>query len=167
MAEEVKNTKDNIQDKNTDDTQMAELQKKAQEYLDGWKRAKADYINYKKEVEARQHEMADFAVAAVATRLIPIADNLHEAFKHVPQDLKNSEWIRGMEQINKQVKDILSELGLKRIKTVGEKYDPNFHEALAMEPREGFKPDIIFEEIKSGYTLHGKTMIAAKVKVAK
>ncbi len=167
MADEVKNMGEDIQDTSPHDAQIAELQKKAQEYLDGWKRAKADYINYKKEVEAREREMADFAVAAVATRLIPIADNLHEAFKHVPQDLKNSEWIRGMEQINKQIEDILSGLGLKRIKTVGEKYDPNLHEALAMEAREGFNSDIIFEEIKSGYTLHGKTMIAAKVRVAK
>ncbi len=167
MADKTQKAQENIQDKNLQDTKIAELQKKAQEYLDGWKRAKADYINYKKEVDAQKSEMADFAVAAVAIRLIPIADNLHEAFKHLPQDLKNSEWIRGVEHIKKQVEDILLELGFKRIKTVGEKYDPNFHEALAMEVKEGFKPDIIFEEIKSGYTLHGKTMIAAKVKVSK
>jgi len=167
MADEVKNTGEDIHDTNTQDAQIAELQKKAQEYLDGWKRAKADYINYKKEVDAQKSEMANFAVAAVATRIIPIADNLHEAFKHLPQDLKNLEWIRGVEHIKKQVEDILLELGFKRIKTVGEKYDPNLHEALAMEVREGFKPDIIFEEITSGYMLHGKTMIAAKVKVAK
>lgn len=149
------------------DKNIQELEKKAQEYLDGWKRAKADYINYKKEMEQRQHEMAEFAQAAVVMRLVPVADNLHEAFKHIPEELKKSEWICGIENIQKQIESILKDAGLERIKTVGEKFDPKFHEAVASEGKEGMEQDVIFEEVKSGYTLHGRTLVPAKVKVVK
>lgn len=156
-----------LEEKNINTHSLQELEKKAQEYLDGWKRAKADYINYKKEMEARQGEMLDYALMAVIMKIVPVVDNFDSAFKHTPQEIKNSDWLKGMEHIRKQMEDILDDIGLKKIKTVGEKFDPTLHEAVAVEEKEGFREDIIFEEVKAGYTLHGKTLVAAKVKMGK
>lgn len=155
-----------------DITQKNELQKEdweslAREYLEGWKRAKADYINYRREVEDRQKEMAQFAFLGAAMKFFPIVDNFEEAFKHIPADVRDSEWVYGIEQIKKQMENLLKDLGFERIKTVGEKFNTMFHEAVATEDKEGFSSDMIFEEVRAGYILGGKTLIAAKVKVAK
>jgi molecular chaperone GrpE len=67
----------------------------------------------------------------------------------------------------KPIEDFLKQLGIEEIKTVGEKFNPEFHEAASHEEKEGFETDTIFEEVKAGYTLHGKVIYPAKVKVAK
>lgn len=149
------------------EARISELEKKAEEYLNGWKRARADYINFKKEVEERQSEISEFAFAASVMRFLPVSDNFHEALKHTPQEVENSQWAQGMKNIQKQFDDILSDMGLVKIKTVGEKFTPEFHEAVSEEKKEGRECGTIFEEVKAGYTLNGKTLIPARVKVAK
>jgi len=142
-------------------------QKKSEEHLEGWKRAKADYLNFKKEIEKRQVELIQFANAALIAELLPIFDHFKLALQHVPDDQKNTDWVVGFFHIKKQFDDFLKDLGIEESKTVGEKFDPEFHEAVTHEEKEGFDTDTIFEEIKSGYTLHGKIITPAKVKVAK
>lgn len=150
---------------NADDLALA--QKKADEYLEGWKRAKADYLNYKKETEKRQEELIQFANAALIAELLPIIDNFKLALRHLPADAAGTEWGVGMGHIKKQFDDFLKQLGIVEIKTVGEKFDHNVHEAVAHEVKKEFAADVIFDEVKPGYTLHGKVISPAKVKVAK
>ena len=140
---------------------------KAQEYLDGWKRAKADYLNLKKDTEKRQSEIIQFANAALVAELIPIFDHFKLALRHVPDDQQDVEWVQGFFHIKKQFEDFLKNLGIEEIKTVGEKFNPELHEAVAHEENEEFDADKIFEEVKSGYTLHGKVVSPAQVKVTK
>ena len=141
--------------------------KKAEEHLNGWKRAKADYLNLKKETENRQMELIQFANAALIAQLLPIFDHFKLALQHVPVEQKKADWVVGFFHIKKQFEDFLKQLGIEEIKTVGEKFNPEFHEAVVHDKKEGFEPDMIFEEVKSGYTLHGKVIMPAKVKVAK
>ncbi|KKQ55693.1 MAG: Protein GrpE [Parcubacteria group bacterium GW2011_GWA2_38_13] len=149
------------------DKKIEEMEKKMEEYLNGWKRAKADYLNLKKENDANQKEVMGYAFAATIMQFLPVYDNLETAFKHVPKDLENIEWVRGVENIKKQCESILKEMGVERIHAIGEKFNPEFHEAMADEKKEGVGIGVIFEEMKSGYTMHGKTIIPAKVKVGK
>ncbi|MFA6215263.1 MAG: nucleotide exchange factor GrpE [Patescibacteria group bacterium] len=142
-------------------------QKKSDEHLEGWQRAKADYLNLKKDTEKRQVELIQFANAALIAELLPIFDHFKLALKHVPDDQKDSDWVIGFFHIKKQFDDFLKNLGIEEIKTVGEKFDPEFHEAVVHEENQDFETDVIFEEVKSGYTLHGKVIMPAKVKVAK
>ena len=144
-----------------------DLKKIADEYLDGWKRAKADYLNYKKEVEKRQQEIVEFANARMIADLLPIYENYKLAVKHIPADNAKDDWAVGLVYIQSQFQSFLNNLGIKEVKTVGEKFNPEIHEAVAAEEKEGFDPDVIFEEITAGYTLHGKVVVPAKVKVAK
>lgn len=155
----------NLQDENAGKIQ--ELEKRAQEYLDGWKRAKADYINLKKETDEKTKEMFEFAAVGFIFRLIPLSRNFEEAFKHLPENINYIEWVKGIEQIKKQLEGIFFEMGLMRIETVGKKFNPEFHEAVSHEAKEGAGHDTIIEEISAGYMLNGKTIAPAKVKVAK
>jgi len=140
---------------------------KSEEHLDGWKRAKADYLNLKKETEKYQLEMMQFANAALISQLLPIFDHYKLAIRHIPEDQKKVDWVVGFIHIKKQLDDFLKNLGIEEIKTVGEKFDPQNHEAVAHEKTADFETDVIFEEVKSGYLLHGKVVVPAQVKVAK
>jgi len=143
------------------------LNKKSQEYLDGWKRAKADYLNLKKETEARQREIIEFANAALIAEFLPIYNNFKLAWQHVPEEQKKSDWVAGFGHIKSQFVGFLKDIGIEEIKTINEKFDPSQHEAVVHEEKPGFESEVIFEEINPGYTLHGRVVIPAKVKVAK
>ncbi len=142
------------------------LKKRMNEYLDGWKRAKADYINYKRETEKREKEMIQFAHAALVLELLPIYNNFRRAFQHVPQDQKQSEWVRGMEAIKKQFEEFLKQTGIEVMNTVGRKFNPEFHDAVSKEKRDGVEKDTILEEVDTGFLMNGKVLAHAKVKVA-
>jgi len=143
------------------------VSKKAEEYLNGWKRAKADYLNLKKENEKRQAEIIQFANAALIAEIIPTYDNLKLACQHVPEEQKEADWAKGFGHIKNQFMEFFRQMGIEEIKTVGEKFNPDFHEAIEHEEKEGFESDTVFEEVKPGYTLHGKVVSPARVKVAK
>ncbi|MBN1326101.1 nucleotide exchange factor GrpE [Candidatus Falkowbacteria bacterium] len=154
-------------DNQIDDTQkqIEDLKKQCDEYLNGWKRAKADYINFKKETEEKQKEIIDFANSVIVVKMIPIYDNLKKALSSIPVDKKDN-WVEGIVQIKKQFEDFLKANGIEEIKTIGEKFDPEFHEAVSKEKKEGFESGIIISEANPGYLIKGKVLIPAKVIVA-
>ena len=168
---------DNQTDKKPDDKQktpdeLEKLQQKCDEYLNGWKRAKADYLNLKKETEGKQMEMVQFANAALLSQLFPMYENFKLALEHVPEEHGPSagsgqaEWVTGFTNIKKQFTDFFKNLGIEEIKTVGEKFDPLMHEAVEKKSVEGKEADIVVEEVKTGYKLHGKVLVVAKVVVS-
>lgn len=166
---------DNIVDENVDTplseqsevSELVELKKKADEYLDGWKRAKADYLNYKRDMEKRQEEMAQYANAALIFQLLPAVDHLRIALSHVPKDQESAEWVKGLFHVKRQFDEFLKRLGIEQIKTVGEKFNPELHEAIESVAQEGVESDMVIEELTAGYTLNGKVVNPAKVKVTK
>src|SRR3989344_1863613 len=165
---DIKKSELNSQTQKTDlEQQLALLQQQADEYLDGWKRARADYQNYKKETEKKTAEMIQFANASLVAELLPIYNHFKLALAHVPEDQKKVEWVIGFEHIYRQLTDFLKNLGIEEIKTVSEKFNPDIHEAVAHEAKDGFAADMIFAEVSPGYTLHGTVVVPAKVKVAK
>jgi molecular chaperone GrpE len=110
--------------------ELQECKKLQREYLAGWQRARADFLNYKKQELERIEELGNLAKAKVILKILPILDNLERAKNQVPEDLKNSDWVEGILQIENQFRNFLKEEGVEEIKTEGEKFDPNFHEAV-------------------------------------
>ncbi|MDD5043215.1 MAG: nucleotide exchange factor GrpE [Patescibacteria group bacterium] len=145
---------------------VVKLEKRAEENLDGWKRAKADYINLKREAEEKQKELIKFVTANILFGLLPIIDSFKKAITHIPEEQKDVGWVAGIFQTKKQIDDFLKGLGLEEIKTVGEKFNPEWHEAVGKRKEEGKEPDIILEEVGSGYKMGDKALIPAKVVVA-
>ena len=142
------------------------LKKKTEEYLNGWKRARADYINFKKDTQKRQQELIQFANAALLAELIPIFDHYKLAWQHVPKEEQEKEWVKGFLHIKKQFEDFLKNLGIEEIKTAGEKFNPEFHEAIAETDSKEFEAGIIVEEFQKGYALHGSVLRHARVKIS-
>ncbi|MFA5188652.1 MAG: nucleotide exchange factor GrpE [Patescibacteria group bacterium] len=157
-------TDEKEQPNNNQPTELARLQAQCDEYLNGWKRAKADYINFKKETEDKQAMLFEFANATLLMEVLPIYDNLKKAILVAGEEKNN--WLEGIKQIKKQLEDLLKDHGVEEIKTLGEKFNPEFHEAISKEKKEGVEADTIIVELSSGYLLKGKVLVAAKVIVA-
>jgi len=151
--------------------QIEETGEKCEEYLAGWKRERADFLNYKKEESERIGCFAKYANEELILKILPILDNICLAELHVPKDKKNDMLVEGFLQIKKQFLDFLQKEGIEEIKTIGEKFDPNFMEAVGeVEQKienEKQEAGTVVEEIQKGYTLHGKVIRPAKVKTAK
>lgn len=147
--------------------ELEKANQRAEANLDGWRRAKADYSNLVKDQDKRRAELMAWANAAFMSEVLPIYNHFKLALAHIPETSKKESWLAGIELIGKQFKDFLNKYKIVEIKTVGENFDPNIHEALTHEEKEGFASDIIFEEVAPGYLLEDKVLIPAKVKVAK
>lgn len=142
------------------------LKSKADEYLNGWKRAKADYANLQKEVEKRQLEFIRFANEDLIHELLPLVDHFKQAFKHLPDELKSSDWVEGIRHIQSSLDKVLAFRGVKEIETLGEKFNPELHEAVEQVESDQASGTII-EELKTGFTLNDKVIQPARVKVSK
>lgn len=145
--------------------EIERLKKQVEENLAGWKRARADYDNLKKDIAKERAEFINFANVNLLMELLPIMDNFRAAFNSVPENDKKSAWVVGLGHIKKQFEDFLKNNGVEQIKTVGEKFDPELHEAVGREKIENQEADVIIKEVKAGYKLHGKVIQAAKVVV--
>lgn len=156
-------------DTSAPEDELAECKKQCEEYLNGWKRAKADYINYKNETEKRRDELAGMALMTSAAQFIPSLDNLKKAFKQLPAELSGSEWVKGIEQIHKQLIEVMKGLGVEEFSEnpIGTEFDPAKHYAIGEERRDDFDDNVITQEVSPGYTFRGNVMVPAKVIVNK
>lgn len=141
-------------------------QKQRDEYLDGWKRAKADLINYKKDEAKRLEAIAKFANEAIIIDLINVLDSFDLALVSLEEEGdKNNQ--KGMYLIRQQMEDILKQNGLEKITvSINKPFDPAFQEAIAQEKSDNESGTVI-EEVKKGYILNGKVIRPTRVKVAK
>ena len=146
-----------------------ELRKQNEEYLNGWKRAKADYVNFKNESEKRRDELAGLSMMTSASQYIPILDNFKKAFQFLPIELKDSDWVKGIEQIYKQMKEVIKGLGVEEYtdSVIGTPFDPTKHYAVGEEQVDQYGDGIITQEVSPGYTFRGSVIVPAKVIVNK
>ncbi len=148
------------------DKKIKELELKRDEYLEGWRRAQADYQNLKREHEEQIRKIGEIGAIGFVEKLLPIIDHFEMAINHVPNSKKDENWVKGFYHIKKQFDDMLSELGVKRIESVGKKFDPQLHDAVKQE-ESGAKEDEIIKEIKAGYMFGDSVIRPSKVIVSK
>ncbi len=127
-------------------------------------RERADAVNLRRRHEEELSALRTRIKATVIIDLLPVIDNFERALKHVPADLEGNDYIKGVQGVVKQFEKTLSDMGVERIKTVGEHFDPNLHEAVSMEEGEGNK-EIITEELQSGFKVGDDVIRHAMVRV--
>lgn len=146
--------------------ELEKYKKQSEEYLNGWQRTKADFENYKKRQAKIFSELDQMANQNLILEILPILDAFKSAGQHLPEELKNSEWAKGILQIKSQLESLLKENGLEGIKSVGEIFNPNLHEAVEKVELKNKKENEIIEEIQKGYLLNKQRIRTAKVKIA-
>ncbi len=132
----------------------------AQRYLENWRRAEADFENYKKRVEQERAESAKFAAMPVIINMLPILDDLDRALKAIPDKLAHLSWTEGIRLIHRKLQATLEAQGVCEIKALGETFDPCVHEAVGQAAGEDGK---VIEEAQKGYTLRGRVIRPACV----
>jgi molecular chaperone GrpE len=142
-------------------------QAKADEYLEGWQRARADFANYKKRVERDQAQTYQNAAASILKRYLGIIDDLERALKNRPQDDEGAAWAEGIELIYRKLLSILESEGIQPMEADEMPFDPNLHEAIMSEESDQHESGQIIEVLQQGYLLGEKVLRPAMVRVAR
>jgi molecular chaperone GrpE len=148
----------------------AELDKvraQAEEYLDGWKRAQADFANFRKRIERDAAEARIQSVGRAASRWFPILDDFERALKERAATENWEQWSKGVELIYRKGMAALEADGIAPFEAqAGSEFDPSLHEAVTMEPCPDKKDGEILGTIRCGYRLGDRVLRPAQVRVA-
>ena len=136
---------------------------KIEELTDRLMRTMAEFDNYKKRSAKERDGLYNSLVANIVTSLLPILDNLEKAVSSKTED---ESYKQGVEMVLKQFSDSLSSLGVETIKTVGESFNPEYHEAVSSVEDETLGEKIIKEEFRKGYKIGEKVIRHSMVVVA-
>ncbi|BCX03111.1 MAG: protein GrpE [Candidatus Roseilinea sp.] len=148
--------------------ELQEAKAKADEYLDGWQRARAEFANYKKRQEQQNADLRAFATMDLIRKLLPIQDDFERAAKTLPEGVSHMTWIEGVMLIQRKLKLILESEGLKEIEVhKNDPFDPALHEAISHDEAEGVESGHIIEEVQKGYKIGDRVIRPTLVRVAK
>jgi molecular chaperone GrpE len=142
--------------------QLAYAKQKADDYLDGWKRSQADFVNYKRRAEQERLEMGVYANTQLILALLPVLDDFERAFDAVSHKHVKTDWVEGVKLVERKFKTILETQGLSQIKATGEVFDPNLHDAVMQTKGED---GVVVKEFEKGYKLQDKIIRHSKVAV--
>lgn len=149
----------------TEPTELETVKAQCEEYLNGWKRAKADLANNQAAESKRLHEFAKFVGEALMKDLIAVLDSFALASVAIPE---TNDAKKGLMIIQSQLEEALKKHGLEKITAKeGDLFNPAWHEAIALVEANGKPEGTIAQEIEKGYTLNGKVIKPARVTVIK
>lgn len=143
---------------------IADLQQQVADITEALQRERADSQNIRRHHDEQITSLKSIVKAGVVRDLLPVIDNFERALKHVPKDLQGNEYVKGVQGVVKQFENTLGQIGVVRIKTVGEVFDPVYHEAVSMEEGDG-TVEVVSEELQAGYTIGTEVIRHAMVKV--
>lgn len=132
----------------------------------------SDFENYKKRVERERSDTFQNILSDLAIQMLPVLDNMHRALDSVSNLSEEKEqgvqhFFDGIVLVNQQLNEVLAEMGVEPIASVGEDFDPHFHEAVAAEETDEFPPHTVTAEFLRGYRIGNRVVRPAMVKVSK
>lgn len=136
------------------------------ELLADLQRVQAEFINYKRRADEERIRAVQSGKEQAAIALLPILDNIERAIAHEPADIKDHAWVKGIGAVANQLEGQLEVIGLKKVGVVGEPFDPNIHEAVAMDDGDG-EQEVVSVVLQTGYAFGDSVLRPAMVKVAK
>ena len=138
--------------------ELGSCRKDKEEYLSGWQRAKADYINFKKDEEKRAQDFIKFSGLGIFKELIVVADSMEKAALYSTDE--------GIKNTYAQMTNFLEKFRVKKIETASQTFDPAKHEAVSEEEVSDNELDNkVIEELQPGYMMHDRVLRPARVKV--
>lgn len=143
-----------------------ELEQQIGEITADLQRVQADFVNYKRRAEEDQQRAVSIGREGTIASLLPTIDNMHRALTHIPEDLTDHDFMKALRSVAKQLEKDLKDMGVEKIATVGEEFNPETMEAIQMEEGEGER-EVVVEELQSGFMLNGSVIRHAMVKVGR
>ncbi|MCA9329598.1 nucleotide exchange factor GrpE [Candidatus Saccharibacteria bacterium] len=158
----AKNKKTNVGQQALDET----LTKQIADLTEALQRERADTINIRRRHDEQIAEMSNIVKVSVIKDLLPVIDNFERSLKHIPEDIKDNSFVKGVQGVVKQFEGTLSTIGIQKIKTIGQSFDPNIHEAVGVDDGDG-QNEVVSEELQSGYCLGDQVIRPAMVRVVR
>lgn len=152
-------------------SKVEKMQTERGQLLENSLRRQKDFENYKNRTERERRETYLNQISNLATQMLPVLDNLNRAldFAAPVSDGNNNEFIQffeGIVLVNQQLNEVLAGMGVQPISSIGERFDPHFHEAVATEENENVPPNFISSELLRGYRIGDKVIRPAMVRVS-
>lgn len=161
----------------TKQSEIENIKKERDEYLKGWQKERADFINYKKEEKERFKEIIRFSNERIIKSLIAVLNSFDLAIESLLKQNKDKEqkvkklndtYLKGIYLIREQLEDILQKEGVEKIEAKkGDIFNPSYHEAIAEIENSELPPHTILEVLEKGYVLNGKVIRPCRVTVTK
>lgn len=131
-------------------------------YLDQLQRERADFANFRRRVDQERALARQLASRDILAQLLPVMDDFDRALGSVPPEHADSGWVTGTAMVGKKLAGILERSGVERLESLGQRFDPSMHEAVATEP--GSSGEYIVEVYQEGYRLGQSLLRPAMVK---
>jgi molecular chaperone GrpE len=147
---------------------LKECESLKRDYLSGWQRSKADFLNLKGKIEQEKDDFLKFATEDIIVQLIPVLDSFELAFKKEPSEESQKTWKTGMENIYSQLKTVVLHNGVEEIEPEsGTAFNPAEQEIISYEATSAEEGGMVMELVQKGYKLKGKVIRPAKVKISR
>lgn len=146
------------------DQSQGQLERQVIELTEALQRERADAVNLRRRHEEAAASLRGHVKVEVVRELLPVIDNLDLALRHIPSDLQDHDYVKGVQAVAKQFEKVLADIGVERIATVGQPFDPTLHEAVTMDEGDGSQ-EVVSEELRSGYKLGDDIIRHAMVRV--
>lgn len=141
-----------------------DLQQQIDQLTEALQRERADSTNIRRRHDQEMTNLRGRTKASVIEDLLPVIDNFERALKHVPKELADNDYVKGVQGVVNQFEKTMADMGVERIKAVGEPFDPALHEAVSMEEGDG-DHEIVSQELQAGYRLGDDVLRHAMVRV--
>ncbi len=145
--------------------QLEQAETRAADYLDSLQRERAAFQNYKKRVERERTEQAITTAGNVLSRLLPVIDDFHRAMDAVPEG-ERDQWFEGVRLIQRKLDQFLVSEGVTEIEALGAPFDPNYHEAIGVDPGSDAESGTVTQVLQRGYLHKERVLRPAMVRVA-
>ncbi len=169
--------KDTVEEEFLSESQTAEVERLKAEIdklnkevtlnKDKWLRAEADFDNFRKRVHKEKLDSLKYGYEALIKELLPIIDNLDRALEYAKKNAQPDSLYEGIELTSKLLKKVLAGFNVTSIQTVGQIFDPNFHEGIGIEEGGDYEDNVIVKEVEKGYLYKDRLLRSAKVIVGR
>lgn len=149
-------------------TKQPDQQTQIEELTTDLQRLRADFENYRKQAEREKTAARSAGAEQMTVKILPVIDNIERAISHIPADIAENPWVKGIGGLIKQLDGTIADLGVKRIDAKsGTGFDPEFHQAVQFDEDSEGEHEVVDEELQAGYTLNGRVIRHAMVKVTR
>lgn len=145
---------------------ITQLEQEVVEFKDKLLRKAAEFENYKRRTENDQLNLLTFAAESFIQKLLPVIDDFERSLGHVDEAQDITAIKQGLKLIYDKLMKVLDEQGVKKIESVGNPFDVDYHEALMQRPDDSVEPHTVLDEMEKGYTYKDKVIRHAKVIVS-
>ena len=166
-SKQVKENSNNSEDVLNTVARLEQLEKEHQTLKNQYVRIAADFDNFRKRQSRDQDDLKIKLICKSLSAILPIVDNFERARQQLKPESEEAQTLhRSYQGLYKQLVDVLKQQGVAPMRVVGQRFDPNLHEAVLREPNDEYDEDINIEELQRGYHLDGKVLRHALVKVS-